>query len=69
MRGLYTFRPSGACYWLVQCGLYIFRLSEALNNHISAPAVPKVVVEEAQSRMNVLQQYQYGCGTEKGNEG
>ncbi len=40
--GLYTFRPSGACYWLYQSGLYTFRLSEALENHISAPAVRKV---------------------------
>ena len=37
--GLYTFRPSGACYWLYQSGLYTFRLSEALENHISTPAV------------------------------
>ncbi len=40
--GLYTFRPSGVCYWLYQSGLYTFRLSEALENHISAPAVRKV---------------------------
>ena len=39
---LYTYRPSGACYWLYQSGLYTFRLSEALENHISAPAVRKV---------------------------
>ena len=52
--GSYTFRPSGACYLLYQSGLYTFRLSEAMENHISAPAVKKEVVEEAQSRMNVL---------------
>ena len=52
MRGLYTFRPSGA-----------------LENHISALTVQKVVVEEAQSRMNVLQIYQDECGTENVNEG
>ena len=40
--GLYTFRPSGAFYWLYQSGLYTFRLSEALENHISAPEVRKV---------------------------
>ncbi len=40
--GLYTFRPSGVCYWLYQSGLYTIRLSEALENHISAPAVRKV---------------------------
>ena len=32
----HTFRPSGACCWLEQFGLYTFRLSEALENHILA---------------------------------
>ncbi len=36
--GLYTFRPSGACYWLYQSGLYTFRLSETLEKHRSAVA-------------------------------
>ena len=37
-----TFRPSGACCSRDQCFLYTFRLSEAIVNHISAPAVRNV---------------------------
>ncbi len=41
----------------------------AIRAFIALISVRKVVVEEAQSRMNVLQQYEYGCGTEKVDEG